>query len=87
MALQLSIYPQTNPNGQYTYNSNAINQELVIDPVFWLSGFMGINTLSAANSNDAMIASLGLPDYHWKAWYSSGTTAPTFTAYNGGTSH
>ena len=27
MSLQLSIYPQTNPNGQYTYNSSAINQE------------------------------------------------------------
>ena len=45
MALQLSIYPQTNPNGQYTYNSNAVNQELVIDPVFWITGFIGINSL------------------------------------------
>tara|TARA_R110002020_G_scaffold209230_2_gene415200 strand:+ start:10991 stop:13855 length:2865 start_codon:yes stop_codon:yes gene_type:complete len=87
MALQLSIYPQTNPNGQYTYNSNAVNQELVIDPVFWITGFIGINSLGTATSQDAMISSLGLPDYHWKAWYSSGTTAPTFTAYNGGTSH
>ena len=87
MALQLSIYPQTNPNGQYTYTSSAVNYELVIDPTFWLSGFFGINTLAAASSNDAMIASLGLPDHHWKAWYSSGIIAPTFTSYNGGTSH
>ena len=87
MALQLSIYPQTNPNGQYTYNSSAVNYELVTDPVFFLTGFTGINSLQTASSNAAMTASLGLPDHHWKAWYSSGTVAPTFTSYSGGTAH
>tara|TARA_R110002051_G_scaffold72377_1_gene130779 strand:+ start:2074 stop:4962 length:2889 start_codon:yes stop_codon:yes gene_type:complete len=87
MALQLSIYPQTNLTGQYSYTSSAINYELVTDPTFFLSGFFGINSLASASSHLAMTASLGEPDSHWKAWYSSGTVAPTFSSYNGGTAH
>ena len=87
MALQLSIYPQTNPNGTYTYTSNSVNYELVIDPTFYLAGLFGINSLGAATSHDAMTSLLGVPDSHWKAWYSSGTVAPTFSSYNGGTAH
>jgi len=88
MALQLSIYPQTNLNGSYNYTSTAINTELVSDPSFFWAGmfnFPSASTSTGCPSQEAMTATA--PISSWRGFYSDGTTytattAPTFGSYN-----
>lgn len=97
MALQLSIYPQTNTTGQYSYISTPYAPNLVFDPNFFYTAFFSgasWGTSQPVGGNTASYSAMlnSLPGPAWKAFHTNGvgntaTTKPTFQSIAGGTQY
>tara|TARA_Y100000593_G_scaffold33757_1_gene66316 strand:+ start:19621 stop:22530 length:2910 start_codon:yes stop_codon:yes gene_type:complete len=88
MALQLSIYPQYNTTGQFSYVSTPVAPNLVNDPNFFLTALFsgssfGTSYPISGNQPSFSAVSQYLPNGLWQAFHTNGvgntaTTKPTF---------